>query len=855
METPLLLTWEEAGRWPRVSACLGGKARSLVTLREAGLPVPDGAVLTTRALDEHLSASSLAKEVERLWSEATRTGVVDAARCEAVRAAIEASPLPHAVEDCLAAYLAPRAQWRLAVRSSGTQEDTGTDSFAGLYETVLDVQGQAAVASALRRCWASLFGERVLAYCLRRKVDVRGMGLAVILQRLVDAEKSGVLFTVDPVSGRDKEMVIEAVFGLGEALVSGRLTPDRYTWDWYSRRETAREVSQPHPVLTPAEVAELAELGLRAQRLYGHPVDIEWAQVAGQLALLQCRPITTLRCAALPGERTTADFKDGGVSSTVCAPFMWSLYDFVWEVTMPTYLDEVHLRPAGGPEVRWGDMFFGRPYWNVGEVKAALSRLPGYVERSFDEDLGIAVPYEGQGKVTRTTPRSLVAGLKVLWALLLRFRTWRRACERFAAEQRRRLAELEQVDLALLPREELFSFYRRLIKVEYFRSESTYFYHIYDNSNAASLFKAALGKLGVQVELPRLLSGLKNLSHLAPNEALWKLSRAIRAAPEARDFWERTEVAELAAGLRAGATDHHLDGVRAFIAQHGHHSARELDLLVPRYREDPTFVLESLKDYVALPESPQGRSHEERSAEAYEEERARLLRQVPRWRRRGLAGKLDEWRGMLWWREELRDLSTRCYAQVRRFTVEVARRLVEQGRLGAVEDVFFLPVEDVLAACEGQRTSAELQDLVARNRAYYESFRCFANPNELGSRFTAAGSPGAAPVGASALRGVACSAGVVTGTARVIRDIYDAHRLRQGDVLVTRYTDPGWTPRFELLAGVTTEAGGLLSHAAVISREYGIPAVLAVPGLTERVRDGQTITLDGGRGLIILHEE
>ncbi|HEY9844106.1 MAG TPA: PEP/pyruvate-binding domain-containing protein, partial [Candidatus Obscuribacterales bacterium] len=776
------------------------------------------------------------------------------------------------LQDFLA--LEPDARW--AVRSSGVQEDLADASFAGLYTTVLNVQGPAEVAAAIRTCWASLFSERVQSYLQRKGLDPTNLQLGVVIQKMVPAQKSGVLFTVHPLSGHDTQMLIEAVPGLGEALVSGNLTPDSFVWDWRSRElvsqqlhtQERRMVTSPdapfvvwedlapeagaEPVLEPAELARLAELALRVQQGCGFPVDIEWVWDAGAFYLVQSRPITKIHTRGIAGEWTTADFKDGGVSSDVCTPFMWSLYDFIWEITMPAYLRKTHLLAAAAETARWGDMFFARPYWNVGAVKLGLQGLPGYNEREFDTDLGIEVAYEGSGHVTPTNARTLIHGLKVLAALKKSFAARTAYNPGFAARQLRRLTELEQSDPAALTDAALFAAYADLIRQDYFLSESSYFYHIFDNSNVTTLFKDSFRPYKDKANYLALISGLEDLSHLRQNFELWELSRRFRAQPETLAYWQSEDQSErLMADWRDGATALGMDAMRAYIIRFGYHSTRELDLTVPRFAEDPGFVFASLRQLLEMDDSQDPRELNRRQHRDYLQARAKLLAAVPFYKRRAMTRSLDQLRAFLWWREELRDLSTRMYHQVRRWTLELAERLTGAGTLAAPADVFFLPVDDLLALIAGELAPAAARAKVADHRVYYESFRHYRNPDEIGSRYSGESRVQSGPV----LSGVACSPGRVSARARVIQDIFDAGRLESGDILITRFTDPGWTPRFGLLAGVATETGGLLSHAAVIAREYGIPAVLAVPGLMQRIQDGQTITLDGDRGEIIVNNE
>ncbi|HNT10584.1 MAG TPA: PEP/pyruvate-binding domain-containing protein [Spirochaetota bacterium] len=857
-----------------IAPLIGKKAESLVRMAAWGLPVPDGGCVTTRGFDEFIDANNMRGIVDDIRSLMTARDEANALEraIEAQSLIIQGDIQPELMRH-LAVLQEQNPASHFAVRSSGTKEDLVDASFAGQYTSILNVKSAEHLALAVKQCWASLFYDRVLRYCLNKGIDFSSMGLAVVVQRMIPAEKSGVIFTVNPLTGHDTEILIEACFGIGEALVSGEVTPDQYFFDWFSGTETkrvigdkriaiyaiddppfVRNVDNPEgqrtaAVLSPDEVRTLATIAVDIQARYGFPVDIEWAQCNGEFFIVQSRPITTINHAGIEGEWTTADFKDGGVSSTVCSQFMWSLYDLVWETAMPSYLIQAKLY-RNDPGITWGDMFYGRPYWNAGAVKAGVMCIPGFNERKFDEDLGIQVAYEGDGHVTKITPKSILAGLRVLNALNTEFKKQMDLAPQFKERQLAKLAELDRFDPSAMPRGDFYAFYERFIYEEYFLSESTYFTLIFYNSNLNSIFKESFEAVADRVNLLNLISGLTDLSHMIPVYRMWDLKKRIAADASAYDYWKRTSVADLIADWRAGTTDHCMDAVREYIDEVRFHSTRELDITVPRYGEDPAPVMESVKNSLDLDERHDPRELTRKQHDAYLAEREKYLAAHPFWKRRKADRMLSLLRKFLWWREELRDLSTKYYHQVRRFTLVMAGHLASAGAIEQPDDIFFLPVRDVIDIAKGVVTTERARALVRRNRRYYESFRNYANPNEIGSRY--AQKRRAIPEGQRVLNGIASSPGQVTGRVKVIRDIFDADRLEKGDILITRFTDPGWTPKFSLLAGVATETGGLLSHAAVISREYGIPAVLAVDNITAILHDGQEVTIDGDAGMVHL---
>lgn len=650
----------------------------------------------------------------------------------------------------------------LAVRSSASAEDGREVSFAGQFRSFLNLRTADDVESAIQQCQASVLAPSVGDYCRKNGIDPKSLTMGVIVQRMVQPELAGVVFTVNPATGAE-EVVIEACEGLADQLLAGH--------------QPALPAS--HPLLQKYR-PEIERVARAIQRHFGAPQDIEFAIESGQLHILQSRPITRINFAPGTGEWTNADFRDGGVSCQVCTPLMWSLYDLIWEESLKGFLREIRLLNGDFPA---GRMFFGRPYWNLGAVKQCLSALPGFVEREFDRDLSVQSHYEGDGICTPMTLRGLLRSLPTLWAIPA---IWKRQ-DRF---DRAFLAGGFDAHLRRhepLPSDPEAGF-RELIHTDYRITETNYFRTIY----CASLAKLAFLESFPEADYPALVSALPAMKHLDPTHALRRMSQR-------------------------GETD-----IAPLVKEFAHRSRRELDIRAPRWDEDHEWVAALLKQHTPAAGSD--------PRPAYEAARRQALANLPWYKRRTFTRKLDRLRHFLWLREEMRDLSSRMYHLIRRYVLAIAERR------GLGDDIFFMTFPEILA---DDRSNLE------RERERYESFRNFKAPNEIGSRFTFE----AGPVG-GALRGIGASRGTVRGVARIARNIEEAMQVERGAILVCPFTDPGWTPVLDRVAGVVTETGGLLSHAAVICREYGIPAVLGVPEATTRIPNGAPVILHGGEGFV-----
>lgn len=831
---------------------VGGKAAGLAALRAAGASTPPAFVVTTGGFEAWASAPEVEAARQALGlagppATADQAEAVALARCPPLPA-----ELRDQVEHALATLGAPGPY---AVRSSGTLEDTAGRSFAGLYRTFLEVPAEE-VPARVAEAFASLFAPEVVAYLRRGPRPEVAPRVAVLVQQMVAPEHAGVLFTVDPRTGREQTALVELVPGLGDQLVDGRVEPCRLVLD--------RDQGVVDQEWTDA-VPEAARGGLR-QRLVedllpladavaeeaGRPLDIEFALDPAGVHLLQARPITALGFDPALGEWSNADFNEGGVSAGPCSPLMWSLYQLIWERRLPEYFRAIGLLGEGEDPGPWGQVFYAVPYWNVGAVKQLLERVPGFSEVNFDEDLGIQQRYDPAPRSTPVTLRTLWHGLGVMRRMYAEFARQEEATTQLLAAFPSRLQPLLAQDVAAMDDGAFAAAYRALILEHYVEVEGAYFLTIFNSSNAKLEFRSSYDALAARApDAPAyldLMTGMASLKTVGAARELHALCARLRAQPGVAEAFLAADPGDLAARLEAGDRGAALDEVRDYLDAHAHHSRRELDLRVPRWHEEPAYVLGLVQQALATfdpdrdPEAVAARQHQR-----YLDARDRASQQFGwnwpgwLWFLRGLHRS----RAFCWLREEARDCSTRLYRVIRRDTLEAGRRLVSRGALADVDDVFLLPYPRILAALEGQATPAEVAAEVEAHRRRLRRFRNFAAPNELGSRVRPRPPP---DPDAEVLHGVAGAPGCVQGRVRVVRDLAAAGQLQRGDVLVTEFTDPGWTPLLEVVGAVVTEVGGVLSHAAVISRESGIPAVLSARGATQVLVDGQRVEVDGSRG-------
>ncbi len=823
---------------------LGNKAKFLCMMKQAGLAVPDGVILDSEEYLKFIEENGIGNRLTELLNSLNKENVKTIS--QQIKELFEGKSLPVKTRQILLKEIDLSQQY--AVRSSGTKEDLEEYSFAGQYETYLNVKGIDAIETAIIDCYQSMFSEVSLNYLVNHSISTKNLAMSVVVQEMVQAEYSGICFTINPITGNDKEMSIEVAKGLGENIVSGKTVPEQYCYNWYEKKGHFQKENQ---LLTQKEVEAYGETFLKVQLLFGYPCDIEFAVCEGTLFLLQARRITKLNYANFKDIWSTADFKDGGVSASICTPYMWSLYEYIWEFTLRKFLLDSKILTEQEVDKKLGDMFYGRCYWNMSVVKLALSKVIGYKEREFDSEYGVRITYEGDGQTTKLTLSTLAAIIKMFFAQKKILKERNENSENYKKDLLEKYHSYkDRYDNHKI--EDIEKEWYALTKKVYLQSEATYFWQIFINTVHQSLYKDSLLKYVSESEYLTLLGAIDNISHLLPFYDMWDISRAIRKDSEAYSFWLEKEVEELKKSLTS--KNYQMPLVQQLIAKYGYHSDKELDVTYPCYYEEASPMIANIRDMISLGDEFSPMADKEKGETNYREILKKMEAKVGKRKYQKIYNKIVNMRKMLWWREEYRDISTRFYYMIRIYTLQLAQHLVEQEVLSEVSDIWFLKVSALWEYLEGKTNKEALQEMVARNREYYNVYANYMSENEIGGSF---GEEGDLQVTVSdgRIKGLGANSGKVTGIARVIEDFSQIGALKENDILVTRFTDTGWTPKFAILSGIVTEYGGILCHAAIVSREYGIPAIVSCHDAMKKIKDGQRITIDGATGYITIEEE
>ncbi len=849
-------------------ARFGGKGANLIALREAGLPVPEFVVIPTEEYAEFVATSGLAGEIESALAHPDRALPDRDQASEHIRAAFRAASPTTTQRDRLLTQIGHLTTTPVAVRSSATAEDLPGLSFAGQQDSFLDVTGPDAILDAIVECWSSIWTSRAIAYRDHNQIDHHDVSIAVVIQRMIPAEASGVLFTANPHTGRRDETVIEAVRGLGEALVSGLVEPDSHTLDTTTGQQRARHLTADGPHLSPAELDALRALGQEVQTLQKSPQDIEWAIADGYLWLLQARAITGLY--PIPDSTDPGDVW-----------FSFGAFQGMLAPITPLGQDVLRMMIAGAASLGGvrGDWRAGRTLVPAGErlwvrttpiLRTAIGRRVLAVLPSLDPGIAAIMTRladEPAFGVRRRLPQLTSArGLaRFLGTIAPRVpRTLAdpdgtrarldAAAEEMVENVRRDLAPNHTPDPDPDPQARLTA--RAAAIEQHAQALLAGLLPAFGPIMAPSiLMLRQLQRIAATTDLPDaaqlplvILRSLPGNVTTGMDLTLADLAAQLRADPESRDLLTSADPSTLAARFLAGDLPPRAQrAVAGFLHTYGMRGVAEIDLGAPRWRDDPTPVFQTLGGYIAADDQPHPRVLHAAGAVAADAAIERLARAVGPLEARRVRLLARTLRGAFGARETPKFTIIRCFGIFREALAASADSLVAAGRLHHPDDIDFLHFDELRLAFahdfrpeiaerratharEARRTSIP-RVLVADGRALHEGLGADGD-----------------------LVGAGVSPGVAEGRARIVFDPRHA-RLDPGDILVCPGTDPAWTPLFLTAGGLITEVGGMMTHGSVVARECGIPAVVGVDAATTRLSDGQRIRLDGTSGAIQLLED
>jgi pyruvate,water dikinase len=819
---------------------VGGKGAHLGELsRIQGIRVPPGFCVTTDAFRRMTAeAPSIGDRLDRLShlspDDREAIGTLSAEVRETIEGAAIADDVAAAITLALAGLDEHAA---CAVRSSATAEDSPTASFAGQHDTYLNIVGTSAILEHVSRCWASLFTERAVTYRLRNGVDHRKVHMAVVVQQMVLPQAAGILFTADPVTSNRKVASVEASFGLGEALVSGLVNADVYKVR--DGEVIAKAVLQEQPALTDAQVVRLVQLGRRVEAHLGRPQDIEWCLADGGFEIVQSRPITTLFPIPADGDGENHVYLSVGHQQMMTDP-MKPLGLSMWQLKA---LPKMH--EAGGRLFVEVTQRLASP-----AARAALLEVVGKgdpltgdaLQTILDRgDFIPSMPDDGPGgPPPGGAPTPIETDPAIVVELIGR-------SEASIAELKRNIKAKSGSALFDFILADIHEMKRLLFDPQSHQV-------IMAGMEAAWWLNDQLEAwLGEKNAADTLTQSVPDNVTSEMGLALLDVADVIRPHPEVVAFLEHVDDEDFLDELPAlpGGREAR-DAIRAYLDRYGMRCVGEIDITRPRWSERPTTLVPVILGNVRNFEPGEGRRRfEQGRREAWEKEQEVLerLRALPGGERKAEETKrmIDRVRTLAGYREYPKySIVSRSFVH-KQALLEEADRLVHADVLREREDVFYLTFQEFH---EVVRTKDVDGRLISQRKDAFRSYQALTPPRVLTSEGEAvAGTYRRDGLPTDALIGLPVSAGTIEGRARVILDMEEAE-LEPGDILVTAYTDPSWSPLFVAIAGLVTEVGGLMTHGAVIAREYGLPAVVGVEHATRLIQDGQRIRVHGTEGYV-----
>lgn len=868
--------------WPEAfqagAGIAGGKGWNLARLDRYGFSIPAGGILTVECYLDFILENGLKEAVERVTRRVTIDNVGEPAfqhKLASVRQRITGGRVSPIIEGELRSKLGALGILGkpLAVRSSAVAEDTGKSSFAGILDSFLNVHGLDNVLSAVRGCYASLWTPRAVAYRLKMNIGAGEAALAVVIMAMVETWAAGIGFTCDPRTGREDVLIINANFGLGESVVSGAVQPDEYRLDRelqirekrIGRKEGRTELKRDggtrfteaaglsgRQVLSDEDIRRLGLLIRRVQSSIGgtdRHQDVEWVFDGKDFFLVQARPVTALprytyvQIRDQPDMWSNANFRDA--VPMVQSTLNWSLNGKLLD-TMPC----AALRTAGyplPPGIPMAKLFQGRAYLNLAVFQWVHYDALGVLPRLANQVLG---GHQPEIKIREKKPYAGIKGCqrlsRVLKAIYVGGRI-RKTADRWFSSIDSLTKELRREDLKSRSETDLIA---RINKIGGVLESFAPVYMFctspmpYPPERALERSFPGRGKAVANA----LMAGVGRITSAEQGYRLVELAEKARIDAAARQFLEGESFNPLIWEKAIPETSPFKESFRDFLEQYGHRGIYETDIINPRWREDPSYLLNIITSTLETADSAWIR---DRQKETVTQARREVCERVPFYRRMLVNRLLRQDLKLAELREMCRSTFAKLLEAQRMACLEIGRRLAARGILGESVDIFHCSWCEVLSVLEGYWDGRGLDVLVVDRKAVRAEMEAMSPPdlviNEVPSFVDAV-----TLKSSNELVGLGVAAGKASGPATLVRHPREAAKLQAEDVLVAPSTDPGWTPLFLKASAIVMETGGFLSHGAIVAREYGVPAVANISGVMKLLEDGQLITVDGDRGKLIL---
>lgn len=885
----------------------GHKAYHLAQAARLGLTVPPGVVLSRTAFHEFLQQNAIAGQIEAIVQQVDVHHPKSFQRAaREITEIVMGASLPGEHLDALKPLGDDLLGKTWVVRSSAVGEDSREAAFPGMLDSLLHQRSFTMLQTAIRRCWASYWSDRSLFYRASRGVELAGMG--VIIQEQVSATVSGVLFTSHPSSfnaGQD-ERIVECCPGLADGLVAGRVTPERIVLPKRAQNsEVEPDALRSSTLLSPAQLQVLIDAGALLQESFGTPQDIEWSICdAGRLHIVQSRPITahaegptgkgplesrrSEHVTSSPGTRIV--YSSANVNENYpdpVTPFLFgvaslSYYHYFRNLFVGLGCNRQRIQAMDAPLRSLIATHGGRLYYNLTNIHTVLRMCPAgnFLAGAFDQFTGTSGDTRRESEQAfrgfRLSAARRVAELVRISARVLQaIHGLPAGITRFEATVDEFAAHTGPDQLAASPEHQLLGHLRTFRDIRFHRWLSA------SLADAASMVSYGLLKRTLRHEFPQadqsalhnsLLVGLRNVVSAQPAVHLWKLSRKIRLDDSLKALFQGESAAAIWERIQAGKVDSHFAAdFYQYLRDWGFRRSGELLLTRPNYQDDPAALLEVLRAY-ALQEDSAADVRFQRQEESRRSDTTQVLAVLRKRRLIACLPGLSKSTWLKWllaWtqqsialRERARHRQALLYGRLRGLLLALGNRLVAGGTLANREDVFFLQFEELENLLEHSRLSPhDARQRIDQRKSDFERWSRLTPPETL---ILSAGdtwneSEGEMPHETSVpiapsnrLDGTAACGGRAAGPAAVLFDVSEFDRLSPGDILVAAQTDPGWGPVFLMIRGLVIERGGMLSHGAILAREYGIPTVVGVKDATQIIRHRQFLEVDGDRGIVEL---